>query len=232
MQSNPPQKKTILIATRNEHKIWEIRALLGDRFQYLSLSSFPDCPSADEDQPTFMGNAVKKSVTLANWLATHAADPEDKEVQDIAFVLADDSGLEVDALNGAPGVLSARYSSKDPSDKANSPDDRNNEKLLKELKKVPEGKRLANFRCVITLTPVAPEKEARARTEIFSGVCEGKIGTKLSGEGGFGYDPLFIPEGFDRTFAELGADTKNQLSHRARALMKLRNRLDFVSQRA
>jgi XTP/dITP diphosphohydrolase len=152
------------------------------------------------------------------------------------FVLADDSGLEVDALNGAPGVHSARFAALDTQSQGNSPDADNNAKLLRLLKDVPLEKRTARFRCVLAMTPVmAPSAtnaspvcaadEFELQTELFDGACEGRIGFTPGGQGGFGYDPLFIPDGQWQTFAELGEVTKNQLSHRAKALEALKNKL-------
>ena len=144
-------------------------------------------------------------------------------------MLADDSGLEVDALNGAPGVHSARFAALDKSE--NSPDADNNAKLLRLLQGVPIEKRTARFRCVIALVPVPPGKIENASPACFAddfealtfdGACEGKIMSSPSGHGGFGYDPLFVPEGFTQSFAELGEDVKNELSHRAQALEKLK----------
>jgi XTP/dITP diphosphohydrolase len=145
------------------------------------------------------------------------------------YVLADDSGLEVDALGGAPGVHSARFAALDDGRKGNSSDAENNAKLLRLLAGVPAGKRTARFRCVLSLTPIlhgeSPAAMAAA-TEFFDGTCEGRLLEATSGAGGFGYDPLFIPDGFDRTFAELGPEVKNRISHRARALVALRGRLN------
>jgi XTP/dITP diphosphohydrolase len=213
--------RQILIATRNAHKVSEIRAILGKEFQFLTLNDFPDAPKVIEDKDTFAGNATKKSVELAQWLQGKQPCPD--------FVLADDSGLEVDTLNGAPGVLSARFAAIDASE--NSPDADNNSKLLRLLKAVPADKRTARFRCVIALTPVASGKVESAspvcyadesETHLFDGACEGKIILDPRGKNGFGYDPLFVPDGFDATFAELGDDVKNKLSHRAKALEKLK----------
>jgi XTP/dITP diphosphohydrolase len=138
-------------------------------------------------------------------------------------VLADDSGLEVDALHGAPGVHSARFAALESG--ANSPDTANNEKLLRLLKNVPEEKRTARFRCVLALiaVPSSPvsQPELAASAKFFSGACEGRIAVAPSGQGGFGYDPLFIPLGHEQSFAELGEDEKNKLSHRAKALDQL-----------
>ena len=140
------------------------------------------------------------------------------------WVLADDSGLEVDALEGAPGVHSARFAAVDTGRAGNSPDSENNAKLLRLLAKVAPEHRTARFRCALALTPVLAGSDAAAMaaaTRDFDGVCEGRLLELASGAGGFGYDPLFVPLGWDRPFAELGAEVKNQLSHRARALAAL-----------
>jgi XTP/dITP diphosphohydrolase len=219
---------TLLIATRNAHKVGEIRAILGSQFQFLTLNDFTAAPKVIEDAETFAGNATKKAAELARWLAGKNSI---SNIQHPApdFVLADDSGLEVDALNGAPGVHSARFAALDKDE--NSPDADNNVKLLRLLKAVPPEKRAARFRCVIALVPVPGGKIEDAspvcfsdelEAQIFDGACEGKIILAPRGQNGFGYDPLFVPDGFTRTFAELGDNVKNQSSHRARALEKLK----------
>ena len=228
----------LLIATRNAHKVGEIRAILGSQYRYLTLNDFPGSPKVVEDAGTFTGNATKKAVELAKWLA-ETRDPK-LETRNV-FVLADDSGLEVDALNGAPGVHSARFAALDSGGPENSPDTENNAKLLRLLKDVPVEKRTARFRCVLALTPVelgtqnskreTPASpvcfadELEMQTEIFDGACEGRIDLAPRGKGGFGYDPLFIPNGFEQSFAELGEEIKNRLSHRSNALAKLRKKL-------
>jgi XTP/dITP diphosphohydrolase len=223
---------TLIIATRNAHKVEEIRGILGAQFQFLTLRDFPNAPAVIEDAHTFAGNSTKKAVELARWLSVQSSE---FKVQGSKFVLADDSGLEVDALHGAPGVHSARFAALDTGAEENSPDAENNAKLMRLLRDVPEGRRTARFRCVIALTPVLPEAVASAspvcaaeerelRTELFDGACEGRITFVPGGAGGFGYDPLFLPEGFVQSFAELGEEVKNRISHRARALEKLRAR--------
>jgi XTP/dITP diphosphohydrolase len=136
-------------------------------------------------------------------------------------VLADDSGLEVDALHGAPGVHSARFAALDSGAPGNSSDAENNAKLLRLLKDIPREQRSARFRCVLALADISPASAAQA-PQFFEGACEGRIEFAPSGGGGFGYDPLFVPEGFTQSFAELGEDVKNRLSHRARAFAKFR----------
>jgi len=228
---------TLLIATRNPHKVEEIRAILSDRFRWLTLRDFPDAPPVVEDAATFAGNATKKAVQLAQWLAKPQIAKPTARIDSPFFVLADDSGLEVDALRGAPGVHSARFAALGTQHEGNSSDAANSAKLLRLLKDVPIAKRAARFRCVLALTPVlepaagnaspvCAANEFELQTELFDGTCEGRIGFEPAGQGGFGYDPLFIPEGYQQTFAELGEAVKNQLSHRARALAKLRPRLD------
>jgi XTP/dITP diphosphohydrolase len=224
---------TLIIATRNTHKVEEICGILGAQFDFLTLRDFPHAPTVIEGASSFAGNATKKAVELAQWLCVQ--DLKFK-IQGSAFVLADDSGLEVDALNGAPGVHSARFAALDTSGQGNSVDADNNTKLLRLLDKMPAEKRIARFRCVIALTPlfagaqpanaspVCAANEYELATELFDGACEGRISFTPRGAKGFGYDPLFVPNGFDQSFAELGEEVKNQISHRARALEKLRAR--------
>ena len=224
----------LLIATRNQHKVEEIKSILGPRREYLTLTAFPTSPTRVEDAPDFDGNATKKAVALANWLSAQGNPKR------IDYVLADDSGLEVDPLNRAPGVHSARFAALDTGSPGNSPDSENNAKLLRLLKNIPAEKRTARFRCVIAFTPVPeaqPEvasktceaNEAELATEIFEGACEGKIIDTPRGAHGFGYDPLFVPNGFSETFAELGDSTKNRISHRSAALAKLLSRLNRLN---
>ena len=218
---------TLLIATRNKHKVDEIRSILGGSFQFLTLNDFPDAPNVVEDAPTFAGNATKKAVELAQWLAVkHPTFNSDKSRAGIQhptsnFVLADDSGLEVDALNGAPGVHSARFAALDSAKSGNTPDADNNARLLRLLKDVPLEKRRARFHCVIALVAIDSQTAIR-NPQLFDGACEGRIGFAPRGKNGFGYDSLFMPVGFEQSFAELGEDVKNQLSHRAKALEKLK----------
>ena len=220
----------LLVATRNAHKVGEIRTILGEEFRFLTLNDVLDAPEVVEDAGTFAGNASKKAAELARWLWQSGS-----AVQESAgglYVLADDSGLEVDALNGAPGVHSARFAALDTGQPGNSPTSQNNSKLLRLLEGIPPEKRTARFRCVLALTrvprsspaaapPVFLAAEPKCETELFEGICEGRIGFGAQGQGGFGYDHLFFPAGFDRTFAELGDAVKNRLSHRAKALAKL-----------
>ena len=181
---------SLLIASHNAHKAAEIAAILGENFDVQSLARHHGAPEVEEDGDTYTANAVKKAAETAAWLSSQAlaqALPD--------FVLADDSGLAVDALGGAPGVHSARYAGGD----GNSTDEANNAKLLRAL--------------------AALGQAGEIRT--FEGTCRGRISQANSGQGGFGYDPLFIPDGHDLSFAELGREVKNAISHRARALAKL-----------
>jgi XTP/dITP diphosphohydrolase len=217
---------TLVLATRNAHKAKEVQQILGAAFDVRTMTDFGSPPPLVEDADTFRGNAEKKASQLAEWLAS-AHLPSD------TWVIADDSGLEVDALAGAPGVHSARFAAETA---GNAPDTANNAKLLKLLQGVPPEKRTARFRCAIAITPVLraqPESaspvcyanESEFAMTVFEGGCEGTIATTPSGIGGFGYDPLFIPRGYSISFAELGDDVKNQISHRARALAKLQEHL-------
>ncbi len=213
---------TLIIATRNAHKVGEIQSVLGSAFSYLSLADFPGSPKVIEDAPTFSGNAVKKARELARWMQSLPA--LDLRVPGRrAYVLADDSGLEVDALNGAPGVHSARFAALDAAGSPpgeNSSDADNNAKLLALLADVPEGRRQARFRCVLALMQVKPAQPMLAG-HTFDGTCEGRIGFAPRGDAGFGYDPLFLPEGGEESFAELGEARKNAISHRSKALARM-----------
>ncbi len=184
----------LLIATRNRHKLSEISAIL--KLPGVELCSIADWPTAlpevVEDGATFEANALKKAATLADASGVWA--------------LADDSGLEVDALGGAPGVWSSRYAGREGDDAAN------NRKLLRELAR--HEQRHARFRCVMVLA--APD----GRNWSVAGVCEGVILQQPEGDGGFGYDPLFQPLGYSRSFAALPAAVKNSISHRAKALQQ------------
>jgi XTP/dITP diphosphohydrolase len=186
-----------------------------------------------EDQPTFAKNAAKKAKELAKWFQ-RLPGMDFRVPGASASVLADDSGLEVDALNGAPGVHSARFAALDVASPAsaatvgkvlkNSSDTDNNAKLLRLLKDVPMERRTARFRCALSMIQIKPPQSTPAG-HLFEGVCEGRIGFEVRGRGGFGYDPLFLPVGHPGSFAELSADVKNRISHRAQALEKLKKAL-------
>jgi XTP/dITP diphosphohydrolase len=183
----------LLLATANKHKLREIRSIFQSAdLEFATPEDFDSLPEVVEDRDTFEGNAVKKACELAAASGLTA--------------MADDSGLEVDALGGAPGVYSARYSGVHGDDRAN------NAKLLMEMTGIEE--RTARFRCVIALAQPTGEVDTVA------GVCNGVIAHAATGENGFGYDPVFIPAGYEQTFAELGPEIKNSISHRARALQE------------
>jgi XTP/dITP diphosphohydrolase len=187
----------IILATRNSHKVEELAAMLTDLpVRVLSFADFPDMPDVVEDGSTLEENAAKKAIEVAAFTSLPA--------------LADDTGLEVDVLGGAPGVHSARYSG----ECADGP--RNNRKLLSELSGVRGSARSATFRCVVALA--LPGGEART----VEGATHGVILEAERGDGGFGYDPLFLPDGHDRTYAEMSAAEKNEISHRARAIRNAR----------
>jgi XTP/dITP diphosphohydrolase len=217
---------TFLIATRNLHKTAEIQHRLGPGRQCLSLKDFPDAPPVVEDAATFAGNAAKKALEIAQWLGREWT----LEFEPGAFyVLADDSGLEVDALNGAPGVYSARFAALDTGHPGNSSDADNNAKLLRLLEGVPAERRTARFRCALALAEPMERRLKLDNVRTFDGTCEGCIQTAGRGEHGFGYDPLFVPDGHTQSFAELGAETKDLISHRAAALARLRAHLDGLT---
>ncbi|MCB1126521.1 MAG: hypothetical protein KDM81_08505, partial [Verrucomicrobiae bacterium] len=200
---------------RNRHKVGEIRAVLGDPHRYLTLADFPAAPAVVEDGATFADNARKKATEIAAWLGQPGVDcPADP-----VWVLADDSGLEVDALDGAPGVHSARFAAGEAGVEGNAPDVANNARLLRLLARVPAAQRTARFRCVIALARVSAT--ATDDVTLHEGSCEGRILEESRGTAGFGYDPLFQPDGYPHTFAELGESVKNGISHRARALAAL-----------
>ena len=188
----------LLIATMNEGKLREYQRLLAavPDLELETMASLETRVDVEEDRDTFMGNARKKATEIA-------------AVAGLAC-LADDSGLEVDALGGRPGVLSARYAGEGATDA------RNNEKLLEELRAVPDAERGARFRCAI----VVVDAEGRELAAV-DGACEGRIGDTPRATHGFCYDPLFIPAGYEQTMAELGPETKNEISHRAEAAAKL-----------
>ena len=181
----------LLIATRNRHKTGELAALLGADFLVEDLTTHPDMPEIEETGATFLENATLKALAASQYFG------------DALLVLADDSGLEVDALGGAPGVRSARFAGPGATD----PD--NTTLLLARLGNTPE--RAARFRCAIA---IAKDGALAAR---FEGACEGRILDAPRGCEGFGYDPVFVPQGDTQTFAELPAEAKNRISHRARA---------------
>jgi XTP/dITP diphosphohydrolase len=188
--------KKIVLASGNDHKAEEFEELFSDsEFKVLSAGKFGGMPSVIEDGKTFQSNAYLKAYALS------------KQLKKKHWVIADDSGLEVDHLSGAPGIYSARYAGVGASDTDNT------DKLLGNLKGLSKSKRRARFRCVLCLI----DKEGG--TFYFEGACEGRIGLAPTGRFGFGYDPIFIPDGHKASFAELGDSIKSQLSHRAKAVL-------------
>lgn len=189
----------ILVATGNEKKREELETLLGDvgEVEILNFRNIPgDPPMVVEDGKTFRENAVKKAVVVSKFFD--------------GLVVADDSGLVVDALHGKPGVRSARFA------RAKATDEENTSKLLKLLEKIPQNHRQARFVCHVALA------KGGTLLESFEGKVEGSITFAPKGRNGFGYDPVFVPDGHDKTFAEMAASHKNRISHRAEALNKLK----------
>ena len=186
-------KTKLLIASRNQKKKKELQQILGDLdFELLSLDDLPPLPEVEEDGSTFTENAIKKALTVAR--------------QTGMLTLADDSGLVVDALQGEPGVYSARYAGPEAND------EKNNQKLLQALLAIPDKDRTARFVCVIALA--LPD----GRVETVEGTCDGRIDRYPRGSAGFGYDPLFVPDGYEESFAQLSPLIKNSISHRGKAL--------------
>jgi XTP/dITP diphosphohydrolase len=193
------QKRPLLIiATRNPHKTEEIRYMVGDHFEVCDVLSFPELPEIEETGSSFLENARLKAFGISSRID--------------GFVLADDSGLEVDALAGAPGVWSSSYGGEEGNHTLN------NARLLKEM--AGQGNRSARFRCTLVLAKGGKE------IAVFTGAVEGTIAHDLAGAGGFGYDPLFIPDRYSKTLAELGADVKANLSHRAEAIRAFMNAIE------
>lgn len=197
-----PAPVSLLLATGNAGKIREFRALFAELpgLSLLTAADLAALPEVIEDGATFADNAIKKAAQIAE--ATGL------------LVLADDSGLEVDALGGEPGVHSARYAGQ------HGADEDNNEKLLQELAQVPDAQRTARYRVVLALADLRGPLGARVHVE--DGVCEGSILRVRAGSGGFGYDPLFAPRGYACAMAELSPEAKNRISHRALASQKMR----------
>jgi len=210
----------LLVATHNRHKIEEIRSILGPGIAVVGAHSLGIVLEPEETGTTFAENARIKALAWQQWLM---ASPS--QGQSIDAVLADDSGLEVDALAGAPGVLSARFAAT-PGQRGNSTDADNNAKLLQAMAGVSDEKRTARFRCVLSLLPVQTDGNESETGWFFEGHCEGRIAREAVGDGGFGYGPLFIPDGFESSLAIVGQAVKNRLSHRAIALRKLCQFLD------
>ncbi|HZC59360.1 MAG TPA: RdgB/HAM1 family non-canonical purine NTP pyrophosphatase [Chthoniobacterales bacterium] len=191
--------QTLLIATRNGHKTREIGQMLGPGWEVRDLSSLPHAPEVEETGVTFEENATLKALAISRIVT--------------GLVLADDSGLEVDALEGSPGVYSARFAG------PNATDAENRFILIQKLRNLGGQKFRARFRCVMVL---ASQGEMLGS---FGGVVNGNVILEERGDSGFGYDSLFVPQGYTETFGELQAEIKNSLSHRGRALAKV---LEFL----
>lgn len=202
-----------ILASQNRKKIKEIRDILLKYDMDVITRDDAGLPrdEIEETGTTFEENSLLKAAAIMDMIKK---DPFLSEKYGQSPVIADDSGLMVDALGGAPGVHSARYAGEE------CDFDANNEKLLSELSGVPNDKRTAHFVTVITMIYPSGEKI------VARGECRGRITEEKRGEGGFGYDPVFIPEGYDKTFSQLGTDFKNTISHRARALEELEKILD------
>ena len=187
----------MIVATRNKGKVREIReALKGLGLRIYALSAFRGVPEVEEDGKSFTENALKKARFYSKVFGK--------------LTMADDSGLEVDGLKGMPGIYSARYSGEGASSQ------KNNEKLLQEMEGISLSKRGARFKCIIAM--VSPE----GREAMAEGACKGRIGFREKGKKGFGYDPLFILPKYGKTMAELSLEEKNKMSHRGKALRKIR----------
>jgi XTP/dITP diphosphohydrolase len=193
--------KRLLLATRNAHKAREIQEILGPEFELRDLTAYPEISEIVESGKSFEENAKLKAIAVSKELP--------------GLIIADDSGLEAEALGGAPGIYSARYAGK------NATDEQNVKKLLSELTRAgaKTHQRKARFRCVIALA------RAGKLLDIFNGAVEGTIADSPRGSRGFGYDPIFVPNGFEHTFAELPAEVKNRISHRAKAIRALAAKL-------
>jgi len=192
----------LLLATRNVDKTREFAQILGAEFQVSDLSNLENCPKVEETGRSFRENAMLKALAVSL----------DRQLTDRrVLVVAEDSGLEIDSLGGAPGIFSARYAGENATDEANI------NKVLRKLSETRE--RSARFRCVIALA-----RDGKL-LGTFEGAVEGTIVDHSRGDRGFGYDPIFLPDGFDETFGELSAETKNKVSHRARAIAALREAL-------
>ncbi len=187
----------VVIATKNDKKLRELRRYLKSvKAHIISLRDIPRAPGIREDKSTFKGNAIKKAITISKFTK--------------GVVLADDSGLCVDALCGQPGVKSARFAGRNKKDHDNSA------KLLKMMKRVPAGKRTARFVCAIAVA------DNGKIVEIVEEYCNGRIADSVRGSYGFGYDPLFLIPKYKKTFGELGLKVKDKMSHRSKALKKAR----------
>ncbi len=197
--------RELLLATRNRKKKLELQEILHELdLNIITLEEIPSLAEVEEDGNSFAENAIKKAVLTAKASGK--------------ICLADDSGLVVDALGGQPGIYSARFAGESASD------EENNQKLLKLMEMIEEDKRTARFVCIIALS------DAQGNVETVEGRCEGRIALAPMGKGGFGYDPLFIPQGYTQSFAELASATKNLISHRGKALEQARPLIERLFQ--
>lgn len=196
--------KELVVATTNLGKLREIKDLLqGYDLKITSLADYPEAPEIVEDGKTFRENAYKKAATIAAYTGK--------------LTMGEDSGLEVKALGNRPGVYSARYSGEHATDK------KNNLKLLRELRGVPLEQRDAQYRCYIAL--VDGSSQSQEKVTYVHGTCKGKIALRSKGKNGFGYDPLFYIPKYEATFGVLDPSIKRQMSHRAKALLKVKKDL-------
>jgi len=186
------KKTEILLATRNIHKTREIQAMLGPDVAVTDATQRDHLPEIEETGVTFEANSRLKAEGISRCVP--------------GMVLADDSGIEVDALGGEPGVYSARYAG------PGCTDEENTALVLRKMSGIPHGQRTARFRCVLAVA------ENGVTTAVFEGAVEGILATEVRGSGGFGYDPIFMPLGYEKTFGELSAEVKHGMSHRGRAL--------------
>ncbi|MFA5255126.1 MAG: RdgB/HAM1 family non-canonical purine NTP pyrophosphatase [Candidatus Omnitrophota bacterium] len=187
----------VVIATKNDKKLRELKRYLKSvKARIVSLEDMPHAPGTREDKSTFKGNAIKKAVTISKFTK--------------GVVLADDSGLCVDALDGQPGVKSARFAGRDKKDHDN------NAKLLDMMKRVPSGKRTARFVCAVAVA------DKGSIVKVIEEYCDGRISDAARGRHGFGYDPLFLIPKYKKTFGQLGLKVKDKMSHRSKALKKAR----------
>lgn len=192
----------LVFATNNQHKLKELQSILGSRFKLLSLNDIGCTEEIPEEQPTLEGNARQKAYYIFEKYGRAC--------------FADDTGLEIDALNNEPGVYSARYAGESKDSQANM------EKVLLRLSEI--NHRKARFRTVISLVTDGKEKQ-------FEGIVDGEIIKEKRGSSGFGYDPIFLPSGHDKTFAQMSLQEKNKISHRARAVEKLTDYLHHLENR-
>ncbi len=191
----------LLVATTNLGKLREIKGLLNDLdIKITSLADYPDCPEIIEDGETFAANAIKKAATIAMYTKR--------------LTMGEDSGIEIKALNNQPGIYSARFSGPGATDR------KNNMKLLRLLRNIPDTRRQARYRCFAALV------DADGIVDVVNGSCNGLITRQSKGQNGFGYDPLFLIPRYGKTFGELDPAIKSKISHRARALKKLKKSLE------